>query len=716
MKYLSPILGAGVLLPAALAQVAQPLTVFRTPEAEPRAQLTQYLNKIALTRLQQRRQEISQIKTKEEMERRKAIVREKVLRLIGGLPNYRGPLNVRQVGTLDRGDYRIEKVIYESLPGFYVTANVYVPMQGAGPYPAVLMPVGHSKGGKDGERETAVNLARKGFVVLKYDPIGQGERLQYYDPELKDSKVGGPTTEHSHANGHTMLIGDNVARYRIWDGMRGIDYLVSRKDVDSSKIGCTGCSGGGTLTTYISALDDRVKVAVPACYITSWEELMVKLGPQDAEQTFPNFLKEGLNIADYVEMFAPKPLLILSTIEDFFPLEGARQTFEEAKKIYALYGARDKIGWYIGPGGHGVPLPSREAACEWFIRWFKNGQGDPTEAAMKLDPPSNLWCTKTGQVSTSLGGETVYSLNKKRAAELIPPKQPISSSADLQRLCSRLISDIRSVTAVALRPGGPEPEVKVYETFERDGYDLELISLEPERGIRLPGALMIPDKNGPKPAVIAADPRPKQVSVAAGGELDALAKAGYVVLIIQPRGIGEIGERGGRSVLGDQTMAGRAEVVGKTLVGMRVEDIIRSVDYLVSRSDVDRSKIIGVAQGVGGVPMLHAAVLDDRISQVIVQDTLAAFRLAVEHPLHRGIYDVGIPGVLNKYDLDELLAALAPRGVTVIRPVDALGQPLDAKEFQEICRYAFDAATTAGYPQGIQIGEARGVTLIRYLR
>src|SRR6185295_18530567 len=144
------------------------------------------------------------------------------------------------------------------------------------------MPVGHGVDGKAGSRQIAVGLATKGFIALAYDPLGQGERVQYYDPDLRDSKVGGPTTEHSHSNGHTLLIGDNVARYRIWDGIRGIDYLLTRPDVDGARIGCTGCSGGGTLTTYISALDDRVKAAAPSCYINSWEELLKGPGPQDA--------------------------------------------------------------------------------------------------------------------------------------------------------------------------------------------------------------------------------------------------------------------------------------------------------------------------------------------------------------------------------------------------------------------------------------------------
>ena len=291
------------------------------------------------------------------------------------------------------------------------------------------MPMGHFASGKEGDRQIAVGLARKGFVAMPYDPIGQGERLQYYDPETGRSRVGASTDEHSHANGQTLLIGESVARYRIWDGIRGIDYLISRPDVDAQRIGCMGCSGGGTLTSYISALDQRVKVAVPACYITSWLALLETRGPQDGEQVFPRFLAEGLDFPDFVESFAPKPWLIESTKEDFFPLEGARQTYEEARRFYALFGAEDRVQWFVGPGGHGVPPVSREALFAFFIKWLKNGQGDPKDEPVKLDPAEDILVTETGQVADSLGGETVYTLNKKRAKEMIAPARTCRSRA-----------------------------------------------------------------------------------------------------------------------------------------------------------------------------------------------------------------------------------------------------------------------------------------------
>ena len=222
---------------------------------DPKAQLTAYLNGLGKKYLAARAEEIGGIKTRSEAERRQQVVREKLLRLIGGLPTVHGPLNSRAMGVLKHEDYRIEKVVYESLPGFYVTATVYVPA-GAGPFPAVLIPMGHYASGKGGRPSDRGGARAQGLRrhAVRSDRAGRAAAVSTIRTRAA-RRSAAATDEHSHANGQTLLIGDSVARYRIWDGIRGIDYLVSRKDVDAERIGCMGCSGGGTLTSYISALD-----------------------------------------------------------------------------------------------------------------------------------------------------------------------------------------------------------------------------------------------------------------------------------------------------------------------------------------------------------------------------------------------------------------------------------------------------------------------------
>jgi cephalosporin-C deacetylase-like acetyl esterase len=448
--------------------------------------------------------------------------------------------------------------------------------------------------------------------------------------------------------------------------MRGIDYLQSRSDVDGSRIGCTGCSGGGTLTTYISALDDRIKAAAPACYVTSWRELLIALGPQDGEQSFPGFVSEGLDIADYIELFAPKPWLMVNTIQDFFPLEGARQTYEEARRWYRLYGAEERMGWHIGPGGHGWPQPSREAIYGWFIRWLKDGKGDAGEPAFKLTEPDALLVTSTGQVADSLGGETVFTLNRKRALDLLPRTAPDAKS---------LAAAVRELAGIETRPGGAPPRLTVHRTVMRAGYRVEVASFETVPGVHVPAMLAIPDGAGTHGAVLLADPRPRATIAAPGGDFEALAQAGRVVMAVAPRGISEADVSGRGSILGDYNTAMRAAVVGKTLPGMRAEDLMRAVDALLARPDVKKEGVTAVAQGSLGVPLLYAALLDKRIGEVVVQETLASYRTVVERPVHRGVYEVAVPGALRRYDLEHIVAALAPAAVTLVNPVDAAGNP-----------------------------------------
>jgi cephalosporin-C deacetylase-like acetyl esterase len=220
------------------------------------------MNRIARQQLQEREKAVAEIRTKADAERRKQLVRAKLLEIIGGLPDYAGPLNARITGRLDSQGYSIEKVLFESLPGYYVTANLYRPAQ-PGLYPGVLLQAGHTQEGKPEGQRLAANLALKGFVVLAFDPVGQGEREQTYDRQVNRALAGWSVPEHIQAGAQSMLIGESVARYFIWDAKRAIDYLVSRPDVDADRIAATGCSGGGALTTLIGALDPRLKPSLP---------------------------------------------------------------------------------------------------------------------------------------------------------------------------------------------------------------------------------------------------------------------------------------------------------------------------------------------------------------------------------------------------------------------------------------------------------------------
>jgi hypothetical protein len=352
--------------------------------------LPSYLTNIGLGMLAERQRQVERLVTIEDVSRRGAYLRERMLDDLGGFPE-RTPLNARVVGVLQRPAYKIEKVIFESQPHFYVTANLYLPSAGHPPYPAILFPLGHEPGGKANRtwQQMLGSLAIKGFVALTWDPVGQGERLQMYDEDLRESKVGDSTTEHTVVGTQCLLVGDHLARYTIWDGMRALDYLLSRSEVDPTRVGLTGNSGGGTHTAYLAALDDRIQVAAPSCYITSWRLMLHTIGPQDAEQTFPFWLKDGLDYPDYLYAFAPKPYLLLSAIRDFFPIAGARETFEEAVRAYTAIGAKEKLAMFEADDGHGYSKPRRLAAYEWFGRLLKGIDDNEPEPQIEMALPTN---------------------------------------------------------------------------------------------------------------------------------------------------------------------------------------------------------------------------------------------------------------------------------------------------------------------------------------
>ena len=665
-----------------------------------RRMLPSYLNNIGLQMLVQRQRQVEGLVTIEDVQRRRAHLRERMLDDLGGFPE-RTPLNARVVGVLQRSAYKIEKVIFESQPHFYVTANLYLPKTGRPPYPAILFPLGHEPGGKTNPtwQQMLGSLATKGFVALTWDPIGQGERLQIYDEDLGESKVGDSTTEHTVVGTQCLLVGDHLARYTIWDGMRALEYLLTRPEVDPTRVGLTGNSGGGTHTAYIAALDDRIQVAAPSCYITSWRLMLQTIGPQDAEQTFPFWLKNGFDYPDYLYAFAPKPYFLLSAIRDFFPIAGARETFAEASRVYSAIGAKEKVGMFEADDGHGYSKPRRLAAYEWFGRLLRGVEDKDPEPQIEMATPEELRCTPTGQVSTSLGGESVFTLNQKRLERVqsnrrMPP-------AELPRKVQELIR---------YEPPSTSQEVQRYGTITRSGYQIERLTYESESGITIPSLLFVPEGgDDKKAAVVIVSGDGKKASAP---EAERLVKSGMVVLSIDARGFGETQINTGVNseefdhYFGDFRDAMTALLVGKTMVGMRALDITRAVDLLSARRDVDREKIYVYGKKGGAVPALYAAVLDRRIRKVVLEDMLSSYESVVENKIHRRVLESVVPGALKFYDLPDLAATLAPRKLSIVSGTDPLGHELPANTVRKEYSRAVEAYRQMGMEQSIHIRDS----------
>ncbi len=644
--------------------------------------LPEYVNAQAKALLAERARKIASFTSPQQVAERKVYIRARMMETLGGAFPERTPLNARTVGTIQRDGYKIEKVIFESQPKFYVTASLYVPTRGRGPFPAILFPLGHEEGAKahDTWQQVLGSFAQKGYVALAWDQIGQGERVQMYDADFGESKVRRSTTEHTIVGIQCLLTGDNLARYTVWDGMRALDYLLSRSEVDATRIGLTGNSGGGTHTAYLAALEDRIHVAAPSCFITSWTALLDTIGPQDAEQNLPPWIGAGLDHGDFIYAFAPRPFLILSAIRDFFSISGARSTYREAQGVYKLLGVPEKLSMVEADDGHGYSKPRRLAAYRWFGRWLKGVEDQEPEPAVVIATEEELFCTDTGQVAVSLGGETVFTLNQKRAAQLRPQGRPFASE--------ELRNRVRNLTAYEAPKNALV--VKPYGEITRTGYRIEKLMYESEPGITIPALLFVPEGGSVrKPAMIYVHGRGKSAEAMVGGEIEQFVKAGMIVLALDLRGWGEtrsLNDENGSDFpvyFGDFVSAMTALHIGRPLVGMRMTDVLRSVDLLAARADVERTKIYGFGKDAGALPLLHAAVMDDRIRKIALEGMLASYQTIIQQRIHRQVFEQVIPGVLRSYDLPDVVAAVAPRPVWIVNGVNALGQRIKLPELKK---------------------------------
>ncbi len=248
--------------------------------------LYHHLTGQAFNLLKERTHVVSKLNVLSDWQQRQNWIKETLTDIVGPFPE-KTPLNAKTLRIIEKDGYRIEHIFYESQPGFYVTSSMFIPggLRKKDKAPVVIYCSGHSAEGYRSAiyLHVIANLVKKGFIVFAFDPVGQGERLEYFDPKTGKSMVGGPTTEHSYPGAQAFITGSSQARYMIWDGIRAVDYLLTRKEVDPVRIGITGRSGGGTQSAYIAAMDDRILAVAPENYLTSFTRLLQTIGPQDAK-------------------------------------------------------------------------------------------------------------------------------------------------------------------------------------------------------------------------------------------------------------------------------------------------------------------------------------------------------------------------------------------------------------------------------------------------
>jgi len=664
--------------------------------------LIHHLNKLAFGHLDLRDKKIAGLKTKEDWLIRQREIKEKLLRLVGPFPD-KTPLNPRITEVMKKEGYRIEKIIFESMPGFYVTGCLFIPDGIKQRRPAILNAIGHSP---QAFRRAAYqvlihNLVKKGFIVFAMDPLGQGERLQYYDPEKKETLIGpgNPTVEHSYCGDQCFISGFSLARYWTWDCIRAIDYLVTRSEVDSQRIGMTGCSGGGTQTAYASALDSRVKAAAPSCYLTSARRLLEFIGPQDAEHNFYRGIIEGITSAELHVLRAPLPTLLVATTRDYYSIQGARETFREVKRAYKALGREENLEMAEDDGEHGFTRKNNEAIYAFFQKTLDQ-PGSPLEEDLPILEEEELNITPTGQISTYLGGETVFSINKRETLRLL--EQMEGSRKDVHGHLEKVRKKAEELSGYLVPEPGKEP---VYRgRYSREGYTIEKWALHGEGDCLVPLLLFIPAGSGKFPALIYLHPEGKSAEASPGGQIESLVHKGFIVAAADLIGTGETAARPSRRA--KEIASYTAILIGRSIVGLQAGDAVRVANFLKTRNDVDWSKSGAVAFGELCPALLHAAAFDQSIGRIALIGPPVSYRSMVTTRFYKFNFFCAVASALTAYDLPDLAGCIAPGKLLLADIRDGAKQPASMSMLNEEMAFPLSVYREQNVDQNLKILES----------
>jgi dienelactone hydrolase len=617
----------------------------------------------------------AKLDTREDAEAYVKDVRAKIQRSFGPWPE-KTTLHAKITGVVAREDYKIENIIFESRPGFLVTANLYIPKGKKFPLPGVVGTCGHSANGKMQEYYQAFSqsLARMGYVVLIYDPISQGERLQYPDEKLK-SKIGVGVREHLYAGNQQFLVGEFIGSWRAWDGMRALDYLLTRKEVDPKQIGVTGNSGGGTMTTWLCGVESRWTMGAPSCFVTTFRRNLENELPADTEQCPPRAIALGLDHSDFLAAMAPKPVIVLAKEKDYFDARGAEEAQQRLKHLYSLLGAEEKIDLYMGPTYHGYSQENREAMYRWFNRFTKISDAQ-AEPKLTIEKDETLWCVSEGQVCR-LESKPIYEFTKEKS-QALAKKRP--KSLDAEKLKKRITQVLKLSKRKGQREKQPAPEYRILRERRNRRYPKRYAAtyvVETEPGIQAIVYLLSNERlmsrppKGSKRAILYISHRSSDAELREEPLLAELMKAepDTPFYTCDVRGIGEsqpntCGENSFLQPYGcDYFYAIHSIMLDKPYVGQKTYDVIRVLDWLKANG---HEEIHLVAKGWGTIPATFAAVLSDPVKQVTLKNALMSYTDIAESETYAWPLSCLVPDILKSFDLPDCYRVLKDKKLNQI--------------------------------------------------
>jgi dienelactone hydrolase len=607
--------------------------------------------------MSQRQLRLSQIKTKKQARAYVADVRGKVEKAFSPFPE-KTPLNAETTGSIDHKDYTLEKVTFESRPGFIVTANLYIPKTKQEKVPVVLGLCGHSPTGKAASNYQAFcqNLALKGFMVFVIDPISQGEHRQFYPPEAQEE------IDICHAHnimGNKIVLNDDFfGTWRVWDAIRGLDYLLAHPKTDKTRVGVTGNSGGGTLSTFVTALDPRITMAAPSCYVCSYLANLENELPCDAEQNPPGILADGLDQVDLLIAYAPRPTLLISQKEDFFDERAARQSGDELKRIHKLLGHSDSAEYFAGENNHGFWPDGREAMYKFFMK-HAGIKGCSKESEVTNYNPEELFATPKGQTKL-IGSKRLFEITAEHANKLKTSRKKLKTQ-DLQDTVKKLMSWPLSDEHVHYR-------FLLFMGSYSNNNAKQCFALDVEDGIQVLVNVYTQEKLRAKP------PKGK-IDIFVGNtssvdeletrkELKSLLTADYPVMAVEPRGFGQSQAKTCNSKIffehycADYLYASFGEMLGESYFGRRVYDVYKAIDFAYENGATDLTL---KGRGLGSLLVTFAAFLHPKKPKVEIYNYLASFEIISNTPLSEWPLSSLLRGALKYFDLEDIYRTLGKR-------------------------------------------------------
>ena len=612
-----------------------------------------------------------------EWRERKAQLRKRFSQALGPLPepgsvDAATPLNPRKLGEIRRHGYRVEKLLFQTMPGIWMPANAYVP-DGPGPFPAVLCVHGHWRGAKQDPvvQSRCIGLARLGFLALVVDAFGAGER-----------GIGKALGEyHGEMVAATLIpTGRVLAGIQIQENVRAVDYLQSRPDVDPERIGVTGASGGGNQTMYVGAWDERLKAVVPTCSVGNYQAYL------GAACCMCEVVPGALTFTEewgLLAMTAPRALMVVSATKDApqFSVTEATKSIAVARPVFGLHRASDKIRHTIIESPHHYNQPMREAMYGWMTLHLKGeGDGSPIrEPEIETVEPEALRCFPGGSRPDDwLTLPQFAALEARRIIGNLPKPE---TSAEWSSWRSDTLAALKAELTPPVRRRKTRKPIR---TKRSTTSAILAVESEPYIGIR---ALV--DKGDLAKVVILIDVKGME-KVAPHKLATELRRANWSVHTIDLRATGATahsGDKIGRAA--DHNTAEWSLWTGRTLLEQWVWDVRRILD----ETGVRKATLIG--NGPAGVAALCAAAVDDRIERVATIDSLASYVSDVPYQNQR--LGIMVPGVLRKVgDIPHIAALAAGKPLLVARGVDGAGNVLDEDELKRAYAFTSKAAASAG--------------------